>query len=689
MPGYEQIIAYYDPDIVFYSSSIDIEVVKQLRLFNPIGYFELGKKPSSRDITGVDVFYLLSFFDSNAKVMLAQGFHNTKNTLLNFYRINFGLNNTAVVSDYEISKKYQQVIIDGEKLKEINKIIHHDKPVNVAALSKINLNTIVLRSLKYAQYDDFEIIVAKDHMGTVDLLYYWNRGLYQHKNLMYVTLDELKELCKDKFFGGVLHDLKGDKSVHVVSMTLSKEEIEALIKETLRPIGFNTNFFYKDISMFPFEITDGNGLYERNYGEQVNTQTLVSETGLVHLPKLSFTNAVSYYSQEWAVDLEIKADSAHEQQRRLFPLTTQVWHIAKEMTGRINLTRNISIIINNQRTIADTFKLNVPSFNDLARQLIIRPVVHGESTETKIIDIGPHDASNRLNAFIKAFKYNFSSINDFFSDKFWVDILEYLSTNEKVAGDAITFSEIFQRAEAMYAELGKQLMPKGQSWFNAENLQLGLKRMVIRLCSYQVFFKGFNLKCPMCSSEFWYHINEVREVINCKGCLQDYTLPIEPEFAYKLNDLIRNNIFQTRTTRDGNLTVIRTLGTFRFNSSDAFQYSSQVNLYDDYHSNKPCGDLDILCLENGKLIIGEAKYSSKGFMENKAKSLASLAEIAKQVYPDVILLTCSKDENKKLEKAKTGLLHHFKDWPYTPKIEIMTLSEPDYFEAGGNGYFVY
>jgi len=84
-------------------------------------------------------------------------------------------------------------------------------------------------------------------------------------------------------------------------------------------------------------------------------------------------------------------------------------------------------------------------------------------------------------------------------------------------------------------------------------------------------------------------------------------MPIESNFSYKLNDLIKNNIFQSKTQRDGNLTVIRTLislGSKR--SYYSFNYNSQLNLYDNHHSKKPANEIDIVSLVDGKLVIGEA-----------------------------------------------------------------------------------
>lgn len=688
LPGYLGIIKHYDPDLIFYSNGVDPEMLKNLRLFNATGYVNMDERPPIENITGVNTFFFLTEYDASAKVLLPKMVWPEDRILPKFYELNFGLSDTPYHHEYEMSKKQTQLLIDNEKLAELNKIIHLEKPVNMVALSKKKVNTHILRNLQHAQYNDFELVVAKDVKQTSDLLYYWNRGLYEHKNIVYVTVDQLKEFSKDKFFGGVLYDMKGDSSIRVVSTSLNKEEIEELIESLLRPIAFNSHFRYHDISAFPYEVLDSNGLFERDYGESVTTQTLVSDNGRVHVPKLSFGGTPVYLGQTYALDLKMSQDFESGQQSILFPLTSESRYIVKELKGRVTVSRNLSVFLNSQQNQTDYFKVSIPTFDGLVRQLICSPVIHGEQSKNKIVDIGPHDASNRLRAFIKAFNGQLDEIYYFFSDKFWVDIFDELSTSEKVAGDSLTFDDILNKAVAMYDQQKLEFVDRSQGWFNLENLTLGLKQTLAELTGYQVFFKGFKLKCANCSSTFWYHINEVKEVVNCRGCLRDFNLPVEPQFAYKLNDLIKNNIFATKTNRDGNLTVIRALAVLS-DGLGPFQFSPQLNLYDDVHTNKPYGDLDIVVNDNGRFVIGEAKYHSKGFFDDSMKSLKLLAEITQMLFPDKIILACSEDEKNKLENACKSLERLLRNSPYKPEIESLLLSQPDYWHIKSHRYFKY
>ena len=51
---YRSLIKHYDADYVFFSSGIDPDIIKRLRIFNPIGYYNLDEQPRKEDVKGVD-----------------------------------------------------------------------------------------------------------------------------------------------------------------------------------------------------------------------------------------------------------------------------------------------------------------------------------------------------------------------------------------------------------------------------------------------------------------------------------------------------------------------------------------------------------------------------------------------------------------------------------------------------------
>lgn len=697
---WKEILKYYDPDFVFYSKEIDPEKIKKLRIFNPCGYYNLDDQPRREDISGVSGFYFLSEFHAKSRIILTAETWKTESPLLSYYKTNFGFETNLILHEVELSKDYDRMIVGEKEFESLNKFISELKPINQSHLSRRNLNTSILRSKNYTGGYHFEMVIAKDKSSNADLLYYWNRMLFELRNIVYVTVEELNLLCEDEFFGQVLCDIDWDNSILVTSQSLTKEEVQEIIDNKLRKTKANRRFINGRAESFPFDVQDAHGLFERNYGEVSSVQTLHSSNGLFHLPKLSFVNKVDFYPQSWALDIQIKEIREHNENELLLPLTTETQYIVKGVKGRINRRRNISVIIHNQQSTSDTLEMNIPKFRNLLRQLIGRPVITGESKDTKYIDTGLHDDSNKLSAFLKTFNYDFSTIDDFFIDKFWVTIFEELTKSKKAVGDTILLEEVVSRCRPELVakgiieldENGKLAGKKGETFKNEENLELGLKSTLKELCDYRVFLKGFNLKCKKCSSQYWYHLNEVKEKISCKGCLEDFKFPVEPKFAYKLNDLIKNNIYQPSGLRDGNLTVIRTLVSIHRSSHKSFYYSPQLNLYDNHHSNHPCAEIDVICLSEGHLIIGEAKHTSTGFFEKNIKgknSLDNLVELTKAIRPDIIILSCYEDLNDKLDKARKYLDGKFYQYDYAPKIETLQLHTPDDFHLGHHRYFLH
>jgi hypothetical protein len=68
----------------------------------------LDEGPIKEIISGVDTFYFLSQFDSTSRIILPSALWKTESPLLDFYKINFGLESNGIVSDYEIGKTHPQ-----------------------------------------------------------------------------------------------------------------------------------------------------------------------------------------------------------------------------------------------------------------------------------------------------------------------------------------------------------------------------------------------------------------------------------------------------------------------------------------------------------------------------------------------------------------------------------------------------
>lgn len=149
--------------------------------------------------------------------------------------------------------------------------------------------------------------------------------------------------------------------------------------------------------------------------------------------------------------------------------------------------------------------------------------------------------------------------------------------------------------------------------------------------------------------------------MSCRGCGFKITPEAESAFYYKVNDTVLNNLMSDPVKRKksygGNYVVLNVLDQLRdphwHQPITAFGYSPSIDIYLD-HDDFQKTDLDIVAIQDGKLIIGEAKVSSSDFDD---KQIRQLIWIGNEVQPDVVLLAY-KDGNlneETLEKVRKGI----------------------------------
>ncbi|MGI4737099.1 MAG: hypothetical protein ACRYG7_18165 [Janthinobacterium lividum] len=239
--------------------------------------------------------------------------------------------------------------VTPDNFTSLNQLLHERRPVLRSQLARRNLSTVILRASPYQPYNVTELVVARDTESSADLLYFWNRQLFECRNVLYCTVAELTILGQDRFFGGVLRDMsEWDMPIRVVSLSLSEAEVNELLVNVLRPIAFERAFVYHAVPTFPFAVQDAAGQLPHKSSEQPLTQTLISDSGLLRLPTPSFSKKLGFYAQQWAVDVEISQRTADNRNRLLFPLTTESGFIVKHRKGRVRLGRELSVFVSSQ-----------------------------------------------------------------------------------------------------------------------------------------------------------------------------------------------------------------------------------------------------------------------------------------------------------------------------------------------------
>jgi hypothetical protein len=683
--GYVEMLKYYDPDHVYYSKGVDEQVAKGVVGGNACEYERMTDDHWRRYAKGLNVYHLLSKYNRNHWLLLNESIKGRDWPLADYYRINFGFGDTLLYGEQLLCEETSANLLGDADIKDLHKHLVEDGCLTRSDLSSTTRTAPAFRPKHGWSTEAVKIVIAKDDSGTTDLLYYWNYEQFDMGRILFCTVDQFKSLIQDPNFFRLLDKGGRGHKVDLVSQTLNNQELSDLITTNPAALNRNTMFQVQARSEFPYEIDHEHTMWFRG-SEPVQVHTMVSEEGVYYLPKLSFIDVVADNFQHWVVDVSIDRAGNGSRQQMRFPRTANCRGLFSMQDVRVNRNRNVSVTMWSQTAWKETTTLRIPPSEHRLNQLLTRPFYQGAEHKSGYETVRRSDDSNRLSGFFGLFQGHFSSIETYFRDKFWVDVFEECCKSERAVGDTIEFADLLDLCVATMQGQCITLDGHEQPYHNTANLKEGLRRTLEELCNYRVFLKGYALKCATCASKFWYHLSEVGEAYECKGCLTKNDIPVEARMAYKLNELVRKNIYRTTTSPDGNMTVIRTLVRLWSREMTSFEYSPQMSLYKEYGDSQPIGDLDIICISNGQLIIGESKHDSAAFKSDRT-SLDRLVEVVKVLRPDQVVLSCSVDNNGRLSKEVAYVETKLKIMSNPPPVEGIPLIKPDYDAFHGSHYF--
>jgi hypothetical protein len=65
-----------------------------------------------------------------------------------------------------------------------------------------------------------------------------------------------------------------------------------------------------------------------------------------------------------------------------------------------------------------------------------------------------------------------------------------------------------------------------------------LCNMLSELTKRKLFLQGAEIRCKHCLTSLWYHVDDLRSTVTCRGCRNDIDLPAEIPLSYFLNELV-------------------------------------------------------------------------------------------------------------------------------------------------------
>ncbi|MCF2503779.1 hypothetical protein L0663_10355 [Dyadobacter sp. CY107] len=638
----------HDPDIIYYDPHIDINSILQSYNLNPY-YTEPINMETPWHVVGTNTYFLAAEHKSRKVVFPGTGYWQIEDGLKDWYRVNFGLSPYTNYRDQLLTRENPILEVTSQNYDDLLSILaENDQLLFKTILSQLRAEQEI-DILPNKDGDLLEFIVG-DWDSRTDLLYYANRVQYKNKGLLYFTLNEFKILIHKPDFWHFIRAQRFIPKIKIKTATHTIELLQSLLHSSLYSSAHKM-FDFSKIENFPYVVTHKND--EARHTIFQSTQTIITQNGLITVPALPKSISPDIYG--WSIDISLRDVTDSTQAPVYFPRYTKTSPIVGTPNSRINAGKTISALIDRETTIAGVIGIHIPNPEEIIK-IRLTSEISGASTEEKIQHCTRSDDSNRLLGLLNIIQNDFEYIEKILDDYFWGEWIRNISKKESVT--AFSSRIIIEELSAALLETNQgseEIFNPGGIGYDIEKK---VKKVIAEFCERNLFLKGYKIKCPTCSSNIWYSINQTQNQMTCTGCQNSITFPIDPDMHYVINDLVRKNIYRTSTSPDGNLTVIRTLAKLReyFNS---FYFSPQLDVFLE-RINKPFGDLDLICVGDGKLIIGECKHDSAAFMEkdkNGLNSLDKLVNIAKIVEPEIVVISCSKDQNNKLERSRKYLKH--------------------------------
>ncbi len=213
----------------------------------------------------------------------------------------------------------------------------------------------------------------------------------------------------------------------------------------------------------------------------------------------------------------------------------------------------------------------------------------------------------------------------------------------------LNYQDLYELAKEETDEYNKK--PSGQP---IEFEEKSFKERISELVDMGIFLLGIKPRCYKCGYSIWYKVDDAKQEITCRGCGYKFSLPSEPEWSYRLNSLIRVAV-SLHGTVPLLLSLGQTMGDAR--SSAMFMPSIELVKKDTEDKRIIYGELDLVCIKDGRFVIGEIKQSNKLF---SPKDFEKIGNIAKLVRPDMIIFSSMDIKpnsfiQKNIEKLKREL----------------------------------
>lgn len=240
---------------------------------------------------------------------------------------------------------------------------------------------------------------------------------------------------------------------------------------------------------------------------------------------------------------------------------------------------------------------------------------------------------NKVNKILKRRGSNFFERQE--GLKWLSEYVLKISREQAVIGKELAYKYFVAEAKKELEEYNSSKLDNQKFEFDEQEL----KDVLFELLEANILLMGLRTRCPRCGKSNWHHIDDVKQTLRCTGCSYEHSVHPEQSWFYKLNTLV-----QVGCAYHGLVPIVLVLGQLLHESRSSFIMTTNLDLFQKGET-RPFGELDIVCIKDGKFIIGEVKQSVDLFEKS---DFEKMAKIAVRINPDLVLFSSLDPKPKKM-----------------------------------------
>jgi hypothetical protein len=148
-----------------------------------------------------------------------------------------------------------------------------------------------------------------------------------------------------------------------------------------------------------------------------------------------------------------------------------------------------------------------------------------------------------------------------------------------------------------------------------------LRRTLQGLVDRGILRQGVTSRCEHCGSRIWRELSELSQRHVCEGCGAAVQTTVDSKWYYRINSLLRGAV-----AHHGTVALISALAKLRERASGSFIYSPGIEFYENYEDKGPSAEIDIVCILDGQLWVGEVKSKAGEFSQTEIDKLIAASK---------------------------------------------------------------